>query len=282
MDSPLFLSLYAALFLFSLGKIYGGTRAYSRRRKILNTPSQTIRGLAVGRAEVSGTVVPAERTLDAPWTGEDCVYVEYSASETRETDDGTETFEVARGEAAVPFYVDDGSDRVLVEPTTDATIIIEDDAREYRNSVGKRSAPPDNVMAYFDGERDLDGDAREVTTLVERVTAPIKRVLAVFDTGSAELDRGRRQLFRQTILEPGATVYVLGTALPRDPDAVDADASNAERLKLTQDGSNDVLKISDQAESGLATRYFERTLSGILVGLLIGVGTLFVLAASLL
>jgi len=282
MDSPFFLSLYAALFVFSLGLIYTGTRKYSLRRKILNTPSQTIRGLAVGRAEVSGTVVPAERTLDAPWTGEDCVYAEYWASETRESDDGENTVRIAEGEAAVPFYVDDGSGRVLVEPTTNMTVVLEDDARESLESYGKRETPPDSVMAYFDGEYDLDGDAREVTTLLTRAQAVLDWVAGLFTNRSAKLDRGRKQAFSQTILEPGATVYVLGTALPRDVDTVDADATNAERLKLTQDGDSDALTISDRAEPGLARRYLARTVGNILVGLLVGVGTLFVLAASLL
>ncbi len=72
-----------------------------------------------GRVVVTGEVEAADDLLEAPFSGEDCVCTRYAVQERYNerlfSDDGS-WHTVAAGETVTPFYVDDGSDRLLVDP----------------------------------------------------------------------------------------------------------------------------------------------------------------------
>lgn len=72
-----------------------------------------------GDVLLSGEVAPADGTVEAPFTGEEAVCVRYGVLERyneRLFDDGS-WHTVAAGQTTTPFYVDDGTDRVLVDPS---------------------------------------------------------------------------------------------------------------------------------------------------------------------
>lgn len=72
-----------------------------------------------GHVTVSGTVARADRTLTTPFTGEETVCYRYAVQERHNdrlfSDDGS-WHTVSVDEAAVPFYVEDETGRVLVDP----------------------------------------------------------------------------------------------------------------------------------------------------------------------
>lgn len=102
--------------------IFGGVIAastYPLYRLFTRGTETTAADVRSGNVIVSGTVVPCEQTLEAPFTGEETVCYRYAVQERHNSrlfsDDGS-WHTVAVGERAVPFYVADETGRVLVDP----------------------------------------------------------------------------------------------------------------------------------------------------------------------
>jgi hypothetical protein len=131
------LSLLRSPILWGVAGIGIGVRLFFRgfpflkgKHLIEDTPTSTVRGAALGSVEVSGTVV-GPYTLIAPLSQTDCFY--YHA--------------IARGSSGeekkpkeeilyVPFFLDDGTGRVMVDPRgaqTDLQPSVDD---EYSSSTG--------------------------------------------------------------------------------------------------------------------------------------------------
>ncbi len=81
-----------------------------RKRLIQNTPTSTIRGAALGAVEVSGAVV-GPYTLISPLSEADCFYYHAVAKST-----GEEEKKVAEEVLYAPFFLDDGTGRLMVDP----------------------------------------------------------------------------------------------------------------------------------------------------------------------
>jgi len=81
-----------------------------RKRLIQNTPTSTIRGAALGAVEVSGTVV-GPYTLISPLSESDCLYY-HAVARSR----GEEEKDVAEEVLYAPFFLDDGTGRLMVDP----------------------------------------------------------------------------------------------------------------------------------------------------------------------
>ncbi len=93
------------IFLF-----FRGFPFLKRKRLIQNTPTSTIRGAALGAVEVSGTVV-GPYTLISPLSESDCFYYHAVARST-----GEEEKKVAEEVLYAPFFLDDGTGRLMVDP----------------------------------------------------------------------------------------------------------------------------------------------------------------------
>jgi len=94
-----------------------GLRWWKWKRLIENTPTSKVRGLAMGHAEVYGKVARALKQLfKSPFTGKDCVYYRYEIEELRSDNKGRSRWVTIRsGTAGTPFYLDDGTGKVLVD-----------------------------------------------------------------------------------------------------------------------------------------------------------------------
>src|SRR5579859_135534 len=99
-----------------------GFSALSRRRLIADTPRSTIRAMAPGQVEISGTTVDW-RPLAGPFSQKPCVYFEYEVEEQRERtvgtgkDQHTETYwaEIKSEDSSLtPFYLDDSTAKALI------------------------------------------------------------------------------------------------------------------------------------------------------------------------
>src|SRR6266480_5545414 len=102
-----------ALFGLGLGGyfFYQGIRLWRDKRDIQNKPVSKIRSLAMGDVEVYGQV-KAEKHLKAPYSGCDCVYFNYKI----EVPDRNGWRVTQKGEESTIFYIDDGTDRLMVNP----------------------------------------------------------------------------------------------------------------------------------------------------------------------
>jgi hypothetical protein len=81
-----------------------------RKRLIQNTPTSTIRAAAMGAVEISGTVV-GPYTLISPLSEADCFYY-HAIARNSDGDDKKAREEILH----VPFFLDDGTGRLLVDP----------------------------------------------------------------------------------------------------------------------------------------------------------------------
>lgn len=167
------------------------------------TRTARIGDIREGRVEVSGTARPAGRALTDPVSGEEAVAYEYEVSHEEYLKDNP--FDWTRlgyrtdadGGAAVPFYVEDESGRVLVDPgDPDHDRVANDGAV--------------NLYATRDSDVHLDAGETGPATLRH-----------LFDgTGASEVDTDIARLYETAHVRPGDEVYVLGTATFRDGDRV--------------------------------------------------------------
>lgn len=165
--------------------------------------------------------VRAREVLTAPLTGRPCVFVEVVA---RERFGGLDVVPATiRGEArvmlrqGVPFLVDDGSGRALVDPMADHVLM----------TLVKSTAEATGSLGEDDDDDELAG---------LRAWLP------------AECVDGTRLQVRETILTPEVRVELFGRGeVEPDPDAVDQSGyRDAAPTRLRMHGSVDVpLRVSD-------------------------------------
>lgn len=180
-----------------------GLSGYRSLVRVADTSTSTIASLAAGEVRVSGIVEPAEVTLVSLLQSVRCVYYRAtvgSAQDRRGTGDGYEE------ERSIGFRVRDATGSLRVFPR------------------GARFDAP----VRFEGETDLSGD--EPAGLAIRhggSTGPaeideavaVAALLTVVDPGSASdpaglRGRGGRRSYRESRLEPGDPVTIVGRALP--------------------------------------------------------------------
>jgi len=100
----------AGVYLF-----YKGFRLFQRKRLILNTPASKIRSASMGLVELSG-LATGPYVMRSPLKGVDCYYYQSTAWEMRQRGKNSEWVKVADETLHVPFYIDDSTDKVLVDP----------------------------------------------------------------------------------------------------------------------------------------------------------------------
>jgi hypothetical protein len=98
------------LFLF-----FRGFRLLARRRLLLNTPASKIRSAAMGLVEVSG-LATGPYSFPAPITGQPCFLYRTTAWQQRNSSKNHEWEKVADETLHVPFFLDDGTGQLLVDP----------------------------------------------------------------------------------------------------------------------------------------------------------------------
>jgi E3 Ubiquitin ligase len=94
---------------------YIGFRMLRFKRMILNTPLSKIHSASIGLVEVNGTPV-GPHVLTAPITGDPCYYYRVQAWQRVESDGKKKWIPVLDESLCVPFFLDDGTGRVLVDP----------------------------------------------------------------------------------------------------------------------------------------------------------------------
>jgi hypothetical protein len=165
---------------------YRGFRIMRTRRLIANTPTARIRSMAMGFAEIDGTVEPRS-TLAAPFSGKPCAYWEVDVS----TRNRRGWSVVHRNQSGNPFFLRDETGLALVYPHG-SQCKIRFGSEEHCQGL---MLPP--CYAEYMNEH----------------PSPI-----------GQLARLGVLRFRERILEAGERVYVLGTAMPRAQGRVVADS----------------------------------------------------------
>jgi len=222
-----------------VGGVVGMVHGFRRRRQrnlIEETPTQDVESLSVGVAEQNGRARPHPEhgTIPSPFSGADCLLAQWEITEYESDDDGGHWDTVARGVESVPFHLDDGTGRLLVDPREDVVFDL-DETREPRVDVEAGEDPPGPVRAFLRREPSV-GNAGEP-------------LLNVLDLGNAEGDRR----YYQHLITPDESVYAFGYVEPREgvssPD-------NPENLVLRKTPEEDadlepMFMLADKSEQRL-------------------------------
>jgi hypothetical protein len=118
----------AGVYLF-----YRGFRTLQRKRLILDTPSSKIRSASMGLVEVSG-LATGPYTIPAPVTGVPCYFYRTIAWQLKQAGKNKEWQKVAEESMHVPFFLDDNTGRLLVDPQGAEMDIHRDFHEEYSGS----------------------------------------------------------------------------------------------------------------------------------------------------
>jgi len=104
------------IFGFSFAAFFGCIYSLWRLYHVSTNSTSDVVSAEEGMIEVEGEIEPSGRTLTAPISGEECVAYEYQGTQTQHMINSTYSSVVEFGREGIPFYVDDGTGRVLVDP----------------------------------------------------------------------------------------------------------------------------------------------------------------------
>lgn len=236
-------------FFFGLYLIYDGFNKWQTKRLIEDTPTEKVRSMAVGRTELEGVAKRVEDTVEAPFTDEECLHIDWEIEEWRkDNDDDDYHWEtIARGARSVPFYLDDGTGTVPVRVKEgDPTYEISDENR-WRTTVGRGGSPPPEVREFIERHDSRYDDASFTEEPIDALTDLVQSE----QIGSSN----RKRRYSQTVLPAEHSIYLLGSAIPRDAAEGGQDES---LLEITRTESLDKLLVSDRSEEELESYYSKR------------------------
>jgi hypothetical protein len=113
---------------------YRGFRLLQRKRLILNTPASKIRSASMGLVEING-VATGPYVISSPMKQVSCYYYRSIAWQYQQRGKNSEWVKVAEESLHVPFYLDDGSGKLMVDPTGAEMDLHCDLHEEYNRSV---------------------------------------------------------------------------------------------------------------------------------------------------
>ena len=136
-------------FAAGIGMFVYGFRLLLRRRLILDTPFSKIRSASMGMVEVSGQAV-GPYTMMAPVTGRPCYYHRTLVWEWKQSGKNKQWVKVAAECMHVPFFVDDNTGRLLIDPRGADLDLHRDFEQEFCDSFFTTKDPvPGNVRSFL-------------------------------------------------------------------------------------------------------------------------------------
>ena len=136
-------------FCAGIGLFIYGFRLLQRRRLILDTPFSKIRSAAMGMVEISGLAV-GPYTMVAPITERECYYFRTLVWEWKQSGKNKQWVKVAGECMHLPFFVDDNTGRMLIDPRGADLDLHRDFEQEFSDSFFTTKEPvPDNVRAFL-------------------------------------------------------------------------------------------------------------------------------------
>ncbi len=149
-SDPTALLFWCALgFCAGIGLFFYGFLLLQRRHLILDTPFSKIRSAAMGMVEISGLAV-GPYTMVAPITERECFYFRTVVSEWKQSGKNKQWVKVAGECLHVPFFVDDNSGRMLIDPRGADLDLHRDFEQEFSDSFFTTKEPaPSNVRAFL-------------------------------------------------------------------------------------------------------------------------------------
>ncbi len=229
------------------GSWYAGCRGYRSATRIGDTGTSTIRSLAAGEVRVSGVVEAAEVTLISPLQSRPCVY--YRATVDRDDDSGSADFDEER---AIGFRVRDASGDIRVFPRGgrwDVPMSFDDRTGTFGDEPPGLALRTGGAIALPAAELDREAAIAVLLSVRPAVDANRHPLLRDGAGGMGGSDRGRR--YRESRLEPGDPVTIVGRAMPFSDLADPAEADIALGSEVAVDDYEVNANIAEAREAGL-------------------------------
>ena len=138
------MGFFGGLFLF-----FRGFRLLQRRRLILDTPLSKIRSASMGMVELSGLAV-GPYTIVAPVTARPCYFYRTIAWEWKQSGKNKQWVKIAAECMHVPFFLDDNTGKVMVDPRGADLDLHRDFQEEFCDSLfTMKEEAPDNVRDFL-------------------------------------------------------------------------------------------------------------------------------------
>src|SRR5580693_8914098 len=132
-----------------IGLFVYGFRLLQRRRLLLDTPFSKIRSASMGMVEVSGLAV-GPYTMVAPITSRPCYYHRSLVWEWKREGRSSRWVRVAAECMHVPFFLDDNTGKVMIDPTGAELDLHRDFHQEFCDGFfTAKEAAPDNVRNFL-------------------------------------------------------------------------------------------------------------------------------------
>ncbi len=139
-----FVGAFAGVYLF-----YRGFRLLQRKRLILDTPTSKIRSASMGLIEING-LAAGPYTMPAPITGVQCYYFHTLAWQLQQRGKNSQWVKVADESMHLPFFLDDNTGRVLVDPQGAEMDIHRDFHDEFSTALFSSSLEiPSNIATFL-------------------------------------------------------------------------------------------------------------------------------------
>lgn len=127
---------------------YRGFRLLQRKRLIVNTPASKIRSASMGLVEISG-LATGPYVMTSPLRQVECYYYQSTAWELQ-GGKNKDWVKVADESLHVPFYVDDSTDKMLIDPRGSEMDLHCDFREEYHRSIlCEGPEMPSSVQAFL-------------------------------------------------------------------------------------------------------------------------------------
>ncbi|MFH0737017.1 MAG: hypothetical protein V1827_06595 [Candidatus Micrarchaeota archaeon] len=214
--------IIAPLFFISIGlaSLVHGVLKYLLYQRICNTPTSKVRSAAIGLVELSGKA-RADNPLESPISKARCVYWRVSAAYWKGKNKYGSIFTKT---SADPFYLEDDTGRMRVEPSGGDTML-----------------PPDNVFQGRISKTNLLG-----FTLDDRLD---ERALAYIESDpetrkAIYKHEGKTFRFIETYISEGDPIYVLGRAETREEEDSELPHENL----VIRKGPEKILVFGDKGE----------------------------------
>ncbi len=138
------IGICAGIYLF-----FQGFRLLQRRHLILDTPVSKIRSAPLGMVELSGLAV-GPYTMVAPITARPCYYHRTLVWEWKQAGKNKKWVQVAAECMHVPFFLDDNTAKVMVDPRGADLDLHRDFQQEFCDSLfTTKEETPDNVRSFL-------------------------------------------------------------------------------------------------------------------------------------
>ena len=136
-------------FCAGIGLFFQGFRLLQRRRLILDTPFSKIRSAPMGLVEINGLAI-GPYTMVAPITSRPCYYYRTLVWEWKQSGKNKQWVKVAGECMHVPFFVDDNTGRLLVDPRGADLDLHRDFQQEFCDGFFTTKSPaPPNVTGFL-------------------------------------------------------------------------------------------------------------------------------------